>query len=674
MLRNRMEVLDRRDKLVNRFRLALDGRNGIKAPKSMQYKVAVAHTRHLNAIINEKVSRYRPTPEVKIVPVGTDGKITDRSKEKAEKISKWANAMFYQLERQGADAVWRNLVWDLHVADAACEKWLAAPNAFWPKLVPYKKRFVNAENNETYDEPEEQDDLMRQFRDKKEYEKAKEEYKRTCGIPLTRMHVPIERFYPVFDGPMLVEGFEIREVTLRSLMNNPLFKGSVLMSYPKGSDGGLSQMVVVMEYSNARTHAYYALAPSGNGRNAWPQIQTTKSLFLGTPVLLHSYEHGLGRPVFNYMVGRGGGWIHGESRQEGVMEALLDLNEQLDYLHSQISTFIRNTLWPTRVAKYDPELRGADDGLPKAPTIEEGSTIPMWLNESIENITANIPEFNLATWQYDQIIDRMNFLAGSANLFGQRQPGVNTGYHAQINLNQAKNLDSQIENALVRGAVNGIELAFLHVKALGEKMYAFAPERGKLDNSSHGDWIAIDPKDLDPLPQISVKVIDPQPNDLLIASQTAMALTQIRPGHNTPLLPDSIVIRDVLGFPDAEDIERQVRAQDMRTKMFATPAVATDMATRLGFELARRQSAIVSPDDAANASPAFMGAINEVNTSGEAEQMGGVNPQNLSNQIEGQQRQTGAGGVLKGRGGGIAPGAPQPLQTQGRAQQLLRNA
>ncbi|MBK9613921.1 hypothetical protein [Candidatus Amarobacter glycogenicus] len=45
--------------------------------------------------------------------------------------------MFYQLERQGAESVWQNIVWTFHVADAACEKWLRSPSTWWPKLVPY---------------------------------------------------------------------------------------------------------------------------------------------------------------------------------------------------------------------------------------------------------------------------------------------------------------------------------------------------------------------------------------------------------------------------------------------------------------------------------------------------------------------------------------------------------
>jgi hypothetical protein len=35
----------------------------------------------------------------------------------------------------------------------------------------------------------------------------------------------------------------------------------------------------------------------------------------------------------------------------------------------------------------------------------------------------------------------MNALAGSPVLYGERQPGVNTGYHQQIQQNQAKHLD-----------------------------------------------------------------------------------------------------------------------------------------------------------------------------------------------------------------------------------------
>lgn len=669
MLAHQLDVYDKRDRLIDKFRRALDGKNPIKVPRSMTYKVTAWHTRRLNAILNEKTSRYRPTPEIKVIPVGKDGKVSKPVRNKAERLEKGLNGMFYSLERQGSDSVWQNVVWDLHVADAACEKWLRHPASRWPKLVPYRAE------DEDEDAPE-RDVLERTHGN--DYEKVREEYKREQGLCITRLWVPIERFYPVFDNGLLVEGFELSERSLRNLMNNPLFDTSVLKNYASaGRDGGLGQSVVILEYSNDRYHAYYALSPSTTSRQSWPTITSSRTLTLGEPILLHKYEHGLGRPVYNYIVGRGGGWVSGDSRQEGVMEALLDLNQQADELKSQQATYIRNMMWPTRAAYFDREARGADDNPPAAPKIEEGGIISMFKGETIENLTANIPDFPLAVKLYEQIEASMNALSGAPVLFGERQPGVVTGYHQQIQQNQAKHLDNQIETALSRGAIQGVELALLHIRAMDEKVYPFSPEKGP-GGRIEGEYMCIDPKDLDPLPQLSAKVIDPQPSDLMVSADVALKLTQIRPGHNTPLIDDSRALQDILGFQDPEDIIRSTTEQSFRERLSANEAIMMDLSQRLGLELAKRQAANLTPEEVANASPAMQQAAQGMNESGEAAQNGGVSPRNLAAQIDGRtlaesrsRDGAGAGGALKGQGGGMPPGAPQPAQAMGRAQQIL---
>lgn len=668
MLSHQLDIYQRRDRLISRFREALDGRNPVKAPKSMTYRAVAWHTRRLNAILNEKTSRYRVTPEIKIIPVGKDGKVSKPIRNKAERLEKGINGLFYQLERQGNTAVWLNVIWDLHVADAACEKWLRSPATWWPKLVPYR------DEDEPEDAPE-RDVLERVYGE--EYGRERERYKQERGLPITRMWVPIERCYPVFDNGVLTEAFELSERSLRSVMNNPLFDTTPLRGLSAGQDGGLGQQVVILEYSNARWHAYYLLGPSSRGREAWPIITDSRSLSLGDPVLLHKYEHGLGRPVYNYFVGRGGGWVSGDSRQEGVMEALLDKNQQLDEVHSQMATYMRNVMWPTRVAFFDNEARASDDNPPNPPKVEEGGIISMWKNERIDNLNANIPDFPFASQLYQRIESDMSALAGASVLYGERQPGVVTGYHQQIQQNQARHLDSQIENALARGAIQGVELALLHIRAMGEKVYPFVPERGpggKLD----GEYICIDPKDLDPLPQLSAKVVDPQPSDLLVSADVALKLTQIRPGHDEPLVDDARVLQDVLGFQDPEDILRSRTEQRFRQALGRSEALVFDLQQRLGLELQKRQAANLTPEDVANASPAFRQAAQELNESGEAEAAGGVNPRNLTAQIEGRgiadsrtRDGTGAGGMLRGQGGGRPPGAPQPAQVAGRTQQLL---
>ena len=103
-----------------------------------------------------------------------------------------------------------------------------------------------------------------------------------------------------------------------------------------------------------------------------------------------------------------------------------------------------------------------------------------------------------------------------------------------------------------------------------------------------------------------------------------------------------------------------------------------DLSQRLGLELAKRQAANLTPEEVANASPAMQQAAQGMNESGEAAQNGGVSPRNLAAQIDGRtlaesrsRDGAGAGGALKGQGGGMPPGAPQPAQAMGRAQQIL---
>lgn len=659
-------LLDRyskRDRLIMRMRQALEGKNAIKVPKSVQFKAVPAHTYRLNAIFNEKASRYKDNPEVKIIPIGRAGKVSKTNRDDGEEIEKGTNAAIYQIDVQGSERVWPRITWDLHVADAAVEKWVRAPNAWWPKLIPYK---IDPDDPESPDT----NDLLMAYSDPKLYEKAKEEYKRGCGIPITRMHVPIERFYPVFEGPMLIEGFEFSERSLRSVMNNKLFDTSVLAGYGPGADGGLSQQVVIMEYSNPVWHAYYALGPASYGGNTeWPQITQTKSLSMGQPILLHAYKHGLGEPVYNYYIGRGGGWLSNNSWMEGVMEALLDLNQQADELNSQLATLIRNTSWPTRAVFYDKEARAADEGPPKAPAIQEGEMIALFSTEKIENIMQSLPDYRLAEWQYEQVVQRMNELAGSPALFGERSPGVSTGYHQQLQLTQAEHLDSQLEAALSRGVIQGIQKMFKHIRAMNEKVYVFASEK----NQSSGQYICIDPTKLDPIPQLGAKVRDPRPTDLLSAAQTFIQLTSIRPGHNTPAVPDNWAREELLGIHNPEDMERDIMEQGFREAVSnpaTNPLIVQEIMQRLGMELAKRQQSALTPGDVSGSSPAFQQAVSMMNgPGGEAPMMGGVSPGSANAQVEAK---SGAGGLLKGVGGGLAPGAPQPAQTYGRGRQIMR--
>ena len=646
-----------RDAIIAKFRDAINGKNPITAPQSVQYKAVAKHGYHLQAAVNEKTSRYRRIPEIKVVPFSV-GKVAQKEGDALERA---INVALDTIDMTSGGNVWKNVVQDVHLLDAGVERWEAAPAAFWPELV--------VTTVESEDRPK--DNLMRLYESKDLYEKKKDEYLRAAGIPIRRVYVPLERFYPIAEGSTIVEAFEIEERTLRSVLSNPLFDTSRLSGYPQTQDGGFSVKVAILHYCNQNWHAYYALGPSYEGRQMWPTIAQASSLAMGQPVLLHAYEHGIGRVPYNYVIGRGGGWLNGTNNIDGVMKALLELNQDADELNSQILTYIRNVLWPTRVAYFDREARGADDAPPKPPVVPEGGIISMFTNEKIENIVQNIPDFQLATWAYQNIKDRISELAGSPVLFGERAPGVNTGYHQQLQITQAEHLDAQLEASLAYGAEQGVRIMLEWIKRLGEKCYVVSRE---IDTKKRitAAYLSIDPKKLSPMPQLAAKVRDPRPTDFLTTLQAALQGTQIRPGHDDPLLSDEYALTEIIGMENSGDNERQKLQEKYRRILLNGPAIPQLLGIRLGLALAEAEGTQIDSGMVGDASPAFQQAAAQLNQSGEAAAMGGVSPNTATSVIEGKDEPTsGLGGMMAGVGGGIPTGNPQPLQQAGRVQQIL---
>lgn len=648
-----------RDEYITKFREALDGRNPVAVPQSMQYKAVAKHTYHLRAVVNEKTSRYRRIPEMKVVPLS----VSKTAEREANKLEKAINVALDTIDLQSGGNVWWNVINDVHALDAGVERWERAPAAFWPELVV-------GEDGE--------DNFSRIYQDKDQYEKKKEDYIKNAGLPIRRVYVPLERFYPIVEGATIVEAFELEERSLRSVLAHPKWDTAALRGYNTGTDGGMSQKVVILHYSNQRFHAYYALGPSQTNYYEWPRLMSTQSMALGQPMLLDSYEHGLGETVYNYVVGRGGGWINGASYMDGVMKAILELNQDADELHSQVSTYIRNVMWPTRVAYYDPDARQMSDGTPpKPPVIPEGGTIGMFKGEKIENIVQALPEFALAEWVYGTTKDRISELAGSPVLFGDRAPGVTTGYHQQLQISQAEHLDAMLEANLARGAVGGVVKFLKHLSALDEKVWVVARMKKGMGKGSriYGEYTSIDPRKLDPIPQLAAKVRDPRPTDVLTGVQAVMQMTQIRPGHNTAFLPDDYAAETFLGIEDYDELELKRFEQDMRNQLLNNNQLITQtLGIRLGLALAQREGANITEDTVSGASPAFQQATQEMNQSGESAEMGGVSPNNAAAMITGSAApapDSGMGGALQGVGGGMAPGNPQASQTAGRARGLM---
>ena len=103
--------------------------------------------------------------------------------------------------------------------------------------------------------------------------------------------------------------------------------------------------------------------------------------------------------------------------------------------------------------------------------------------------------------------------------------------------------------------------------------------------------------------------------------------------------------------------------------------MSQEIGKALGLALAEQTApGPTTTEDATDASPGFQGAIKQVNESGESAAMGGVTPNNLITQAQGRvASKDGAGGLLTGLGGGVAPGNAQPAQTFGRSRQILRD-
>lgn len=674
LLQRVIEIYTKRDSLILKLRQHLEGNNPIKVPQTMQLKGVATHTFHLNAIFNEKTSRYRPEPEIKCIPVTKGTSPGNTIRKNAAELEKAINVARYTLGTADADAVWSHVVEDVHLYDAGVEKYLAIPKQKWPDIVPARYRIKDDETGEEYDEDEAKDEIQRRLEAEgrytdEEYQKEKDAYLHDAGIAIMRAWVPLERFYPVFEGNTMVECFEVEERSLRSVLSNPLFDCTSLRGYDLGKDKGLTTKVVILHYCNKGKYAYYCLGPSTNSRN-WPTLTQTKSLHLGQPVLLHSFDHNLGRPLYNYVPGRGGGWKDGNSRMEVVMNAVLQLNQDQDDLYSQLNTFIRNTAWQTRVVKFSRESRGPDEGLPPAPKIPEGGMIPLWADENIESLMQNLPSFQLAEWSFETREKIISQLVGSPVVYGQRQPGVETGYHQQIQQTAAEHLDAQLESCLSAGAVNGTQIFLEQIRDLGEKVYVQNIVEGK-NGKSHAEYVCIDPKALNPMPMLSAKVRDPRPIDLLPAVQAALQL--VTPGADGESLTSRNYVREnILNIQDPDEDVRQQRRERLENQLWSGPMVIQELGKRLGMALVANSSpASPSPETAGAASPAMQQAVKNVNESGETEAMGGVPPGDLVAQAEGRVA-SGAGGALMGRGGGPAPGAPQQPQVNANTQRLLQ--
>lgn len=697
-----------RNEHIRRVREYIEGRNVIRVPNTLQYPVVAAHTYTLQAVINEKVSRFMPIPRIQAIPEG----ISTGSRTASTKLENWINSCFYWMEQRGDSDTWQRVILDAIALDQGVERIECAPAPFWPELAvvetesgeqlePLYQRFIEEygypsreELGEewfmsTGEENEAGGMIFPNEQSYREYLKYREKYKRTAGPPFRAVYVPLQDFFPVYEAATPVEVIQREVRSLRSVLNSPLFAGPGLEQL-RSSLGQLNPAamlkseIIILHYVNLSVHAYFALIPAADRQRS--QSGPSSPLMVdpvyeatGQPVFLYAYRHNLGRVIYNIVAGRFGGWKTQHNDIEHLMKALCDLQQNADDVYSQALSRIAQTDWPTIVEEHDPELRDVGKGPPTPITIQPGAPIAIWKGERIYPLiqAADNP---VARWAFDQITRQMELLSGASAVYGQREPGVRTGYHAQLQISQSEHLDERIEYHLVQGAIQRAHLVLLHARQLNESIPVHY--RVKRNGQVSGEYITLTPKMLSHLPELDATVRRPRPIDYDAALRAAITASQDRGGPGTPLLDDDTIRERILGEESPDEIKRKIYIQNEERKLLASGILSQMIGQRLGIILAQRQKPDLGPEQFSRADPALLQALARQNASGRTAGFGGVNPADLAGQLEGAAAQgvplpgqpggpqippqpppgMRAQSAIMGQGGGYPPGVPQPAQ------------
>lgn len=587
-----------RNKFINEVREMLGGNNKIAAPANTSYKIRVLHTYILAALTSEKAARFTQLPVIQAVPDDE----TPEAREASSELELAINVAMQEMERRSDGDVWSRIALDAIALDEGVERIERAPAAFWPEVVD-----LTAKTG--YENPFEM-----------ELDAAIiKKYKKQYGIPIRSVYVPLENFLPVYEGPTLVESYEIELRSYRDVMRNPLFKNAqgLLGSGTTDSREGLRRKVSIVHYNNARWHAYYALKPSNTFQNpgdtaqVWPDLTTLGLATVGEPILLYAYEHNLGETLYNCIGGRFGGWKSSSNRIEGVAKGLLELNQGADELLSQVVTNVRAKYWPTLLQKVDPDQRGYQVGgiEPKKLTIQEGQDLVVYKDESVEPLFKPVDD-PMIGWTWNTIQEQISRLGGSPVTSGQEAPGVDTGYHQALQITQSEHLDEKIEQHLSIGAINRATKILKHIKVmdLGE-VYV---NTTSMDNSGHktNKYYSIDPSNLTPLPLLDSEVRPPRPVDFASSIRTALEATNDREGKGA-LLSDDTVRSTILNV-QAPDVEkRKVMMEKQQQELVATGILNQKIMEALNLKLVVANTPQGDPSKAASMAQA---AAQELNT------------------------------------------------------------
>lgn len=664
-LRSLVDYWQHRNDWIEHVRKYLEGKNEIPAPEAVQYKIRKTHTGITSAAIAEKDARFMVRPNVAVIPRGFG---TNDQKESTE-TEKALNSLNYWMEIQGEGDTWGRVKLDAIAFDMGVERIECIPAAIWPEITEIdpeteKERLFSKDPLVSLDA----------------YTKMREEYKMDQGVPFRAVYVPPECFLPHYNGSQLMECFELETKSLRDVLANPLYDTKALadISYAAGEMSSGKQIkinVTIVHYSNHKYHAYYALIPASStyASTAWPQAKTPTQTSIGRPVKLYEYEHNIGRCLYNVVGGRFGGWKTSNNAIEPVMNLITMMNQDLDEIASQVKTNIRATYWPTLKTKYDPEIRDATDNIPKPIDTPEGQPIALWNTEDLEPVFE--PRANpILQWYYQSVMESIEKLAGSAAVYGQRIPGVDTGYHQNLQITQAEHLDERLEQNLGQGFVQRNYIILKHIQALGEKVWVHY-EASDAKGRKASKYATLDPTKLTPLPKLDAQVRKPRPIDYPAATRAALDASMDRHGPGTPLLDDYSIRSRIMGEDAPDEIEKKIFIQNEKKKLIESGSLSQKIIERLNLNLVEQAKKPVNADMVGQADPALNQALKGINVdSTESAQMGGVSPEAMGAIVEGAPQagvniMQGGGGPspYNGRGGGTPTGTPQPENIVGQA-------
>lgn len=626
-----------RNKFILDQRNMVNGLNPIQAPHSTQYVVKTLHSYIVASLMNEKMSRFTLRPIIQVIP---DEEIDPEGREKSTRIENAINIANYEMEQRSDADVWSRQIFDAVLVDEGVSKILRAPSAFWPEIEAYDEAVERGE------EPEESYAVGSKLRDA---------YKKRQGVPLTRVYVPLENFYPDYDGPILRCAFEVSERSYSAIINDPLFKieGQEALNEmgDEGADGGLSKTFNVVEYVNSRWHGYYLCGPGANsGNSRWPRLRPTASSFTGRLRHLYSYEHKLGRNLYNPMGGRNGGWKTNDNRIEGVGKGLLELSQAADDILSQVLTNVRAKYWPMLNFQMDPEQRGYPTGVEQQPPkIQEGDAIVTYKGESITPIFK--PEEDpMAIWLFSKIEGQVGRLGGSAVLFGEHLPGVDTGYQQALQQTSAESVDEKIEQNVSKAAQQDTTLIMLHCKALGERVWMHYTETLKDTGRKLGKYVYLDPEDLVPLPRVDAQVRKPSPIDYLTSLRAAREASDDRNGKG-PLLSDDTIHEKIMGTTNWDVEHKKIIVESQQREIINSGVLSAQIGQRINIKLAKLGIPDISPEMLAKADPQLLSMLSS-GANGQAAAAGGIDPSLMAR---------------NGLPPGPAAGNPEPMNRLGEA-------